>query len=82
MKYKQIIFVYKIGSVLRKIEGLTEKAMNEMIAHKLKNAMVEQLSEMGVDRFLNYCEIKDTDIPTAMVVPNNSNFCYFEIPVE
>lgn len=82
MKYIQIIFDYKIGSVLRRIEGLTEKAMNEMVAHKLKTAMVEQLSEMDIDRFINYCTVNDTDIPVAMVMPSDSNFCYFEIPVE
>lgn len=82
MKYKQVIFNYKIGSVLRNIVGLTEKQMSKMVAHKLKNAMVEQLSEMDIDRFLNYCIIQDTDIPTAMAISKEDNFCYFEIPVE
>lgn len=59
MKYIQVLYDYKIGYGQEVIPGLTRKAIIEMAAHKLKDAIIEGLTEMDIDRFITYCKIRD-----------------------
>lgn len=59
------------------VPGLTRKAIIEMAAHKLKDAMVEGLKEMDIDRFITYCKIRDYE--DKLNLPSEG-MCWFQLP--